>query len=118
MPISTGSGKALYVGTSLPNDGEYHRVKAALVERFQGRTLDPDSEALDDVDPAPLFDRVADRATRSSRGTRRSSKIGKDQFFDYLGDDPVGYAGDDRAQGLAHVERRRRGGDVVDRRAA
>ena len=71
VPISTGSGKALYVGTSLPNDGEYFRVKASLVERFQGRTLDPDSEELDDVDPTPLFDRVADRVPGASPATRR-----------------------------------------------
>ena len=92
VPISTGSGKALYVGTSLPNDGEYHRVKASLVERFQGRTLDPDSEALDDVDPTPLFDRVAEEHPELSRDAALS-KIGKDQFFDYVSDDPVGYAG-------------------------
>ena len=34
VPISTGSGKALYVGTYLPADGEYQRVKALLVARF------------------------------------------------------------------------------------
>jgi 4-amino-4-deoxy-L-arabinose transferase-like glycosyltransferase len=92
VPISTGSGKALYVGTSLPNDGEYFRVKASLVERFQGRTLDPDSEALDEVDPTPLFNRVAAEHPELSRDAALS-KIGKEQFFDYLGEDPVGYAG-------------------------
>ena len=92
VPISTGSGKALYVGTSLPNDGEYFRVKASLVERFQGRTLDPESEALDDVDPTPLFNRVAAEYPELSRDAALS-KIGKDQFFDYISDDPVGYAG-------------------------
>ena len=34
MPISTGGGKALYVGTYLPADGEYQRVEALLVERY------------------------------------------------------------------------------------
>jgi hypothetical protein len=92
VPISTGSGKALYVGTSLPNDGEYFRVKASLVERYQGRVLDPDSDELDDVDPTPLFNRVAQQYPDLSRDAALS-KIGKDQLFDYLGDDPVGYAG-------------------------
>ena len=92
VPISTGSGKALYVGTSLPNDGEYFRVKASLVERFQGRTLDPESEELDDVDPTPLFNRVAEEYPELSRDAALS-RIGKDQLSDYLGDDPVGYAG-------------------------
>ena len=45
VPISTGSGKALYVGTYLPADGEYQRVKALLYERYEGKSLPPDSEA-------------------------------------------------------------------------
>ena len=40
VPISTGGGKALYVGTFLPADGEYQRVKALLVERYLHRDLD------------------------------------------------------------------------------
>ncbi len=34
VPISTGGGKALYVGTYLPADGDYQRVKALLAERY------------------------------------------------------------------------------------
>ena len=37
VPISTGGGKALYVGTFLPADGEYQRVKALLYERYEHR---------------------------------------------------------------------------------
>ena len=81
VPISTGGGKALYVGTYLPADGEYQRVKAALVERFQGRTLDPDSEALDSVDPEPLFDRVAARYPDLPRD-EALGKIGREQLSD------------------------------------
>ena len=61
VPISTGGGKALYVGTFLPADGEYQRVKAILAQRYLDRDLEPGSEALDEVDPTPLFDRVAER---------------------------------------------------------
>ena len=61
VPISTGGGKALYVGTFLPADGEYQRVKAILVRRYLHRDLDPHSQALEEVDPTPLFDRVAAR---------------------------------------------------------
>ncbi len=32
VPISTGGGKALYVGTFYPADGEYARVKAILLQ--------------------------------------------------------------------------------------
>jgi hypothetical protein len=90
VPISTGGGKALYVGTYLPADGEYQRVKATLVERYRHRDLEPGSEALDDVDPAPLFDRVARRYPDLPRD-EALGKIGKENFYDYLGEDPVEY---------------------------
>jgi 4-amino-4-deoxy-L-arabinose transferase-like glycosyltransferase len=89
--LSTGGGKALYVGTSLPEDGDYQRVKAALLERFTGRRLEPDSEALDRVDPEPLFDRVAARYPDLPRD-EALGKIGRDQLSDYLGDEPLDYA--------------------------
>lgn len=91
VPISTGSGKALYVGTYLPADGEYQRVKALLAKRYLGRDLEPNSEALDAVDPTPLFDRVAARYPDLPRDSALG-KIGKQNLSEYLGDDPVGYA--------------------------
>ena len=91
VPISTGGGKALYVGTLLPADGEYQRVKALLVKRYLGRDLEPGSEALDDVEPAPLFDRVAARYPDLPRD-EALGKIGKEDFYDYIDEDPSGYA--------------------------
>ena len=91
VPISTGSGKALYVGTYLPADGEYQRVKALLAKRYLGRDLEPSSEALDKVNPTPLFDRVAARYPDLPRDSALG-KIGKQNLSDYLGEDPVGYA--------------------------
>jgi hypothetical protein len=92
VPISTGGGKALYVGTYLPADGDYQRVKSDLLQRFEGRTLDPGSEALDRVDPEPLFDRVAARYPDLPRD-EALGKIGRDQLSDYLGEEPLDYAG-------------------------
>jgi 4-amino-4-deoxy-L-arabinose transferase-like glycosyltransferase len=92
VPISTGSGKALYVGTFLPADGEYQRVKAILVERYQGRELDPHSAALDAIDPTPLFDRVAARYPDLPRDSALG-RIGKQNFSAYFGEDPLGYLG-------------------------
>ncbi len=92
VPISTGGGKALYVGTYLPADGEYQRVKAILVERYEGRDLDPNSQALDAVDPQPLFDRVARERYPDLPRDEALGKIGKENFSDYLSDDPVQYA--------------------------
>jgi len=90
VPISTGGGKALYVGTYLPADGEYQRVKAILVKRYQHRDLEPGSAALDAVSPTPLFDRVADRYPGLPRDSALG-KIGKQNFSKYFGEDPVGY---------------------------
>jgi len=91
VPISTGGGKALYVGTFLPADGEYQRVKAMLVERYLHRDLPPDSEALERVDPTPLFDRVAARYPDLPRDSALG-KIGKQNFSKYFDEDPLGYA--------------------------
>jgi 4-amino-4-deoxy-L-arabinose transferase-like glycosyltransferase len=91
VPISTGGGKALYVGTFLPADGEYQRVKALLVARYLHRDLEPGSAALDEVDPTPLFDRVAARYPELPRDSALG-KIGKQDFSKYFGEDPAGYA--------------------------
>jgi 4-amino-4-deoxy-L-arabinose transferase-like glycosyltransferase len=91
VPISTGGGKALYVGTFLPADGEYQRVKALLAMRYLHRDLAPHSEALEAVDPTPLFDRVAARYPDLPRDSALG-KIGKQDFSKYFGEDPLGYA--------------------------
>jgi 4-amino-4-deoxy-L-arabinose transferase-like glycosyltransferase len=90
VPISTGGGKALYVGTYLPADGEYQRVKAVLAERYLGRDLEPGSPALDAVNPTDLFDRVAAQHPELSRD-EALGKVGKENFSKFFGDDPGGY---------------------------
>ena len=92
VPISTGTGKALYVGTFLPADGEYQRVKALLAKRYLDRDLAPDSAALEEVDPTPLFDRVAARYPELPRDSALG-KIGKQNFSKYFGEDPLAYLG-------------------------
>ena len=94
VPISTGGGKALYVGTFLPADGEYQRVKAYLVRRYEHRNLPPNSEALNKVNPTPLFDKVAAEETIEHPGLTRDEalgKLGKENFSRYLEEDPVAY---------------------------
>ena len=90
VPISTGDGKALYVGTYLPADGEYQKVKALLVRRYLHRDLGPFSPALEKVDPTPLFNRVAARYPELPRDTALG-KIAKQDFSHYFGTDPIGY---------------------------
>jgi hypothetical protein len=94
VPISTGGGKALYVGTFLPADGEYQRVKAILAERYLGRDLESGSEALDAVNPTELFDEVAKEVKAEHPDLSRDQalgKAGKDNFDRYFGEDPWGY---------------------------
>ncbi len=91
VPISTGGGKALYTGTFLLADGEYQRVKALLVRRYLHRDLPPNSEALERIDPTPLFDRVAARYPDLPRDSALG-KIGRQNFSKYFGEDPLGYA--------------------------
>jgi 4-amino-4-deoxy-L-arabinose transferase-like glycosyltransferase len=92
VPISTGGGKALYVGTYLPADGEYQRVKATLYRRYDGKSLPPNSQALNEVDPVPLFNRVAARYPDLPRDSALG-KVGKQNFSKFFGEDPVGYLG-------------------------
>ncbi len=93
VPISTGGGKALYVGTYLPADGEYQRVKAILVKRFEGKELDPHSQALEEINPTPLFTRVWKESYPDLPRDQALGKIGKENLSDYLSEDPLGYLG-------------------------
>ena len=90
VPISTGGGKALYVGSYLPADGEYQRVKAILAKRYDGLDLDPHSQELEEVDPTPLFNRVAEQYPELPRD-EALGKIGKENLSDYLSEDPLEY---------------------------
>jgi 4-amino-4-deoxy-L-arabinose transferase-like glycosyltransferase len=94
VPISTGGGKALYVGTYLPADGEYQRVKALLVRRYESRELEPGSEALDDISPTQLFDKAAAEVQLEHPGLTRDQalgRLGKENLSKYFGEDPGGY---------------------------
>ena len=92
VPVSTGSGKALFVGTYLPADGEYQQVKAELLYQQTGQRLDPDSEELEKIDPVPLFDRAAEAYPDLERDAALG-RLGRENFNEYFGDDPVGYVG-------------------------
>jgi 4-amino-4-deoxy-L-arabinose transferase-like glycosyltransferase len=91
-PISTGGGKALYVGTFYPADGEYARVKAILYKEQTGKSLPPNSQALNEVDPTPLFNHVWESTYPELERDSALGKIGKENFSKYFGEHPVGYA--------------------------
>jgi hypothetical protein len=91
VPISTGGGKALYVGTLLPADGEYQRAKALLTRRYLGRDLEPGSDALGRVDPTPLFDRVWRTRYPELPRDQALGRVGRENLDRYLSEDPWGY---------------------------
>jgi hypothetical protein len=94
VPISTGGGKALYVGTYLPADGEYQRVKAILAQKYLASPFPFSSEELDDIDPTPLFDEVAKQVQQEDPGLSRDQalgRVGKENLSKYFGEDPGGY---------------------------
>jgi hypothetical protein len=91
VPISTGGGKALYVGTYLPGDGEYQQVKAILAERYLSPGLSRFTPTnLDAIDPTPLFDEVARQHPELPRD-EALGKVGKENFKQYFREDPFGY---------------------------
>lgn len=98
VPVSTGSGKALFTGTFYPGDGEYQQVKAELLFDQTGRRLDPDSEELEKVDPVPLFDRVAEdyKLENDLPDLDRDAalgSLGRENFEKYIRENPAGYTG-------------------------
>ncbi|HEY3434068.1 MAG TPA: hypothetical protein VGK41_00305, partial [Solirubrobacterales bacterium] len=70
-------------------------VKALLAERYLGRDLKPGSEALDEVNPTALFDKVAREVQAQHPDLTRDQALGragKDNFDKYIDEDPWGYA--------------------------
>jgi 4-amino-4-deoxy-L-arabinose transferase-like glycosyltransferase len=92
VPISTGGGKALYVGTFLPADGEYQRVKEILAERAYWHPFGLDAELLEEIDPTPLFDEVAEERHPDLPRDEALGKAGKENFEKFFAEDPLGYA--------------------------
>ena len=60
VPVTTGAGKALFIGSYLPGDGIHDRVKIELMERYLGmRDVTPEQRARQPMEP--LLDRVAEK---------------------------------------------------------
>ncbi len=79
VPVTTGGGKALFIGTFLPGDGRQVPTKEKLIERYG---------------PAPtedLLDRVAGRYPELDRD-RALARIGRENLRRYAGEQPGAYA--------------------------
>jgi 4-amino-4-deoxy-L-arabinose transferase-like glycosyltransferase len=90
VPVSTGGGKALYIGTFLPADGIHERVKQHLIHETRGGPPLPE-ERLRRIPMQPLLDRVARRYPDLPRDTALG-KIGKQNLQHYATHEPVAFA--------------------------
>jgi hypothetical protein len=90
VPISTGGGQVLYAGTYLPSDGDPEKVGAKVVaenpDLFQPR--DAQKPRLEEI-----LARLAAARYPGMETDQGLSKMGKEQFWDDVSEEPVEYAG-------------------------
>jgi len=90
VPISTGGGQVLFAGTYLPSDGNPEAVGREVVARHPG-LFDPG-----DVKKLRLEQILARLAAARYPGLETDqalSRMGKEQLWDDISDEPVEYAG-------------------------
>jgi 4-amino-4-deoxy-L-arabinose transferase-like glycosyltransferase len=90
VPVSTGGGKALFIGTFLPGDGIHEHVKQHLIHETRGGPPLPE-ERLRRIPMQPLLDRVAQRYPDLPRDTALG-RIGKRNLQHYATHEPVAFA--------------------------
>jgi 4-amino-4-deoxy-L-arabinose transferase-like glycosyltransferase len=90
VPVSTGGGKALFIGTYLPGDGIHERVKQHLLHQIRGGPPIPE-ERLRRIPMNPLLDRVADRYPELPRDSALQ-RVGRMNLVHYASHEPVAFA--------------------------
>jgi hypothetical protein len=92
VPVSTGGGKALFIGTYMPADGDGPRLREGLLEANPALRRDladaPRSTRLD-----TLLVVIAARRHPGVPTDVALSHMGRDNLDANLSDDPVGFAG-------------------------
>lgn len=90
VPISTGGGQVLFAGTYLPSDGDPEKVGAEVVSE------NPDLFQSQDAQRMRLEQILARLAAERYPGTdtdQALSKLGKEQLWDGITEEPLEYAG-------------------------
>ena len=90
VPISTGGGQVLFAGTYLPSDGDPEKVGAEVVAE------NPDLFQPQDAQKLRLEQILARFAAARYPGMETDqalSKLGKEQLWDDVSEEPVEYAG-------------------------
>jgi MYXO-CTERM domain-containing protein len=90
VPVSTGGGKALFIGTYLPGDGLHDGVKQHLLHQIRGGPPIPE-ERLRRIPMNPLLDRVASKYPDLPRDVALQ-RIGRENLVRWARQDPGSFA--------------------------
>jgi len=90
VPISTGGGQVLFAGTYLPSDGDPEKVGAEVVQRHPG-LFAPD--AVQRLRLEQILARLAAARYPGLETDRALSRMGREQLWDDVGEEPGEFAG-------------------------
>jgi hypothetical protein len=90
VPISTGGGQVLFAGTYLPSDGDPEKVGAEVVAENPDLFSPKDAQRLR---LEQILTRLAAQEHPGMETDQALSKMGKEQFWDDVSDEPLEYAG-------------------------
>lgn len=90
VPISTGGGQVLFAGTYLPSDGNPEKVGAEVVAENSDLFQPQDAQRLR---LEQILARLAADRHPGMETDQALSKLGKEQFWDDVSEEPVEYAG-------------------------
>jgi 4-amino-4-deoxy-L-arabinose transferase-like glycosyltransferase len=90
VPVSTGGGQVLFAGTYLPSDGDPEKVGEEVVERHP-ELFGP--HAVERLRLEQILARLARRRYPELESDRALSRMGKEQLWDDVSEEPLEYAG-------------------------
>jgi 4-amino-4-deoxy-L-arabinose transferase-like glycosyltransferase len=90
VPISTGGGQVLFAGTYLPSDGDPEKVGAEVVAENPQLFASQDAQRLR---LEQILARLAHSRYPEMETDQALSKMGKEQLWEDLSDEPLEYAG-------------------------
>jgi hypothetical protein len=90
VPISTGGGQVLFAGTYLPSDGDPEEVGAEIVVHHPGLFEPADAQKLR---LEQILARLAAQRYPDLESDRALSRMGKDQLWDDVSEEPLEFAG-------------------------
>jgi 4-amino-4-deoxy-L-arabinose transferase-like glycosyltransferase len=90
VPISTGGGQVLFAGTYLPSDGDPEKVGAEVVAENPDLFQSQDAQRLR---LEQILARLAADRYPGMETDQALSKLGKEQLWDDVSEEPVEYAG-------------------------